>query len=151
MGESDLAAGLAKAADRVVNHMNDDHLDSILAYAHFYAKMPDATSAKLTGLNEKGFVMDVVRGNGDMEKNVLVPYNTTLKSPGDLRKVAVSMHQEAYNGMGITYKLARGYYSGGVKQVINHTGGAKVWVPVAMLAVAAGYAAWQTHSRRSRL
>ena len=37
-----------------------------------------------------------------------------------LRKIAVAMHFEAYNGMGFMYKLKKGYFSGAVKQMWAH-------------------------------
>ena len=39
---STLEADLAKSATRVISHMNDDHADSLLAYAAFYGGMRDA-------------------------------------------------------------------------------------------------------------
>ena len=35
-----LEADLAKMSERVCGHMNHDHADSLLAWAHFYAKVP---------------------------------------------------------------------------------------------------------------
>ena len=39
-----LEADLAKMSERVCSHMNHDHANSLLAWAHFYAKVPDAAS-----------------------------------------------------------------------------------------------------------
>ena len=37
-----------------------------------------------------------------------------------LRKIAVAMHFEAYNGMGFMYKVKKGYFSAAVKQMWAH-------------------------------
>lgn len=43
-----LEAGLAKAAPRVISHMNADHAPSLLAWAHYYAALPSAVAAELS-------------------------------------------------------------------------------------------------------
>lgn len=117
---TDLASSLAKMADRVITHMNDDHADSILAYAHFYAKLTGATSAKMTGLSVSGFELQVAMADGSTKSNVLVPYDPPLQTAAAVRKVAVTMHFAAYNGMGIKYKLLNGFYTGAARMAWTH-------------------------------
>ena len=119
MAES-LAEGLEKSAARICKHMNEDHGDSILAYAHFYAKLPTAVSAQMTGLTVTGFELDVRMADGTIKSKVLVPYDPPLESAPQVRKVAVSMHFAAYNGLGFRYKLAKGFYSGAAHQAWTH-------------------------------
>ena len=52
------------------------------------------------------------------------------ESAGQVRKIAVAMHFEAYNGMGFMYKLRTGFYQGAVKQAWTHMP-AKVKYPMA--------------------
>ena len=99
MGTPGLAEALAKSNDRICQHMNEDHSKSLLAYAHFYAKMPDATAATLTAMTPAGFVLSIIQADGTEKEGVLIPYPTPLKSAREIRKVAVAMHFEAFNGL----------------------------------------------------
>ena len=133
-----LEDGLAKSATRVITHMNDDHADSLLAYATYYAGFKDAKSAKMSGLTVEGFVLDVTLEDGSIKENVLIPYTTPLESAAAVRKIAVAMHFEAYNELGLTYKIRHNFYGRAVVQAWTHMP-AKVKYPlVAVLAGAIG-------------
>eukprot|EP01084_Bolivina_argentea_P276850 472484_1 len=122
MSESDesLEAALAKSSEHIISHMNLDHTDSCLVYAHYYAKLTDAVSAVMVGLTTDGFEFNVTLMNGTVKKKVLIPFETPLTDAKDVRKIAVSMHFAAYNGMGIQYKLQQGYYQKTAKQAWKH-------------------------------
>ena len=128
-------ADLDKSVARIMLHMNDDHADSLLAYAVFYAGMKNAKAAVMSGLTAKGFVLDVTLADGSLSKGVLVRYPTPLKSAGEVRKLAVAMHFAAYNGLGVGFKLRHNFYGNAVRQAWTHMP-AKVKYPMAM-AVAA--------------
>ena len=113
-----MEADLAKASARIAHHMNDDHSDSLLAYARYYGKL-DAKAAAMTGVTAQGFELDVTVADGSVKKT-LVPYSRPLKSAGDVRKVAVEMHFAAYNGLGVVYKLKTNFYGNAVKQAWTH-------------------------------
>lgn len=122
MGEEELAAldaALEKSSARVAAHMNDDHAQSLLAYAHYYARLPDATGAKMVGMSAKGFDLEVTLANGSSER-VLVPYNEPLTSAADVRKRAVAMHMAAFHGLGFRYKLLNGFYKTAARQALHH-------------------------------
>ena len=53
-----------------------------------------------------------------------------------LRKIAVAMHFEAYNGLGFFYKLQNGYYSGAARQAWAHMPNHVKYTGVAVLGVA---------------
>ena len=57
MAQSALDAELAKSAQRVITHMNNDHGASLVAWARFYAKL-DAKAARMSGLTSRGFELD---------------------------------------------------------------------------------------------
>jgi hypothetical protein len=117
MGGEELEAEIAKSADRVMKHMNEDHGDSIKAYARAYGGEPEATAAVISGLNAEGFVLTVTLPGGVTKPGVLVPYTTPLSSAKDLHKVAVAMHFSAHNELGYVYKLSSGYYLTAAKMV----------------------------------
>ena len=119
MAASDLAAELAKSEARIVTHMNDDHADSLLAYAHYFAAMPDAVRARMTGLSVSGFELCVTVSSG-AETSVVVPYDPPIRSAIQVRKVAVAMHFKAFNSLGFRYKLFNGFYSGAVRMMWTH-------------------------------
>ena len=114
-----LAADLAQMEKRVCDHMNADHADSMLAWAHFYAQMPNAASARMTALTTDGFVLCVKLTDGT-ERMSTIAYDPPPKSAAQIRKVAVAMHFKAFNGMGLTYKLTRGFYTGAVRMMWTH-------------------------------
>ena len=118
MGDK-LEEGLSKSAERVTKHMNEDHADSLLAYAHFYGGLP-AQKAVMTGLNAHGFVLDVTLTDGSVQRDVLIPYEPPLTTAADVRKVAVRMHFAAYGGLGFAFKVRNGFYSGAAKQAWTH-------------------------------
>ena len=155
-----LNAALHKSAARVITHMNADHADrclparaaavvpprpllaltpslaSLLAYAHHFAALPAATAARMEDLRADGFVLTVTV-DGAERAGVLVKYSTPLESAAQVRKVAVTMHMEAFAALGFAYRLRSGYYQNSAAMVVSHTGGVKVWLPLTG-AIAAG-------------
>ena len=131
---STLEADLAKMEARVVTHMNDDHADSLLAYAVYFAGLTDAQSAKMSGLTTSGFELEVAMADGTVKKGVLVAYTPPLKSAGEVRKLAVSMHFAAYNALGLGFKLRNNFYGNAVRQAWTHMP-AKIKYPMAAILV----------------
>ena len=115
-----LEADLAKMSERVCGHMNHDHADSLLAWAHFYAKVPDAAAATMTDVKSDGFELELTKADGYVMPKVLIPFEPPLEKAGDVRKVAVAMHFAAFNGLGWQYKLANGFYTGAARQAWHH-------------------------------
>ena len=135
-----LEAALAKSAARIAKHMNEDHGMSVLAYAHMWFDKR-ATAATMTGLNAKGFLLRVSMPDAAVHENVLIKYTSALNGAGQVRKVAVAMHFEAFHGLGIGYRIKSGYYKHYAQMGLKHAptpilvGGA---VLVAAAAVGAG-------------
>ena len=117
---STLEADLSKSAARVITHMNDDHPDSLVAYAAFYGKLRDARSARMTALTTRGFELEVTMADGAVKQGVLIKYTEPLRSAGQVRKLAVAMHFEAYNKLGIAFKIRNNFYGNAVKQAWTH-------------------------------
>ena len=115
-----LDLALEKSAKRILTHMNNDHSLSLLAYAHMWYNI-EAISATLTGITPNAFVMEVTRQTIEMKngkeivvqtvvKGIEIPYTTKCTAAKDMHKIAVNMHFEAFNGLGMVYKLKSGYY-----------------------------------------
>lgn len=76
--------------ERIVSHMNEDHLDSVLLYVRHFAKREDAASAKLSSINAEG--MDIILDSGEL---LNIPFAKPLRSAHDAHMTLVSMSKEA--------------------------------------------------------
>lgn len=83
----------AEASRRAADHLNEDHVDALLAFAMHFGNLRDATSARVLALGESGLVLtaDTPRGPVDCH----VPYSRALRSTEDLRATLVEMAREA--------------------------------------------------------
>lgn len=66
-------------------------------------------------MSPEGLFLDVTIPGGETKSGVFVAYTRPLTSVGDVRSIVVEMHHEAYNALGIVYKLQSGYYKTQVK------------------------------------
>ena len=69
--------------------------------------------------------------DGTIKKQVLIEYTSPLKTAGEVRKLAVSMHFAAYNGLGTLYKIRHNYYGNAAKMAWTHMP-SKVKYPMAI-------------------
>lgn len=70
--EEKLMKKLIEASERICKHMNEDHPDSLLAYAHHYAKKSAAKVATLTAISGEAWIMTVEMADGTKEEGVEV-------------------------------------------------------------------------------
>lgn len=115
-----LEADIQKSAPRVMRHMNDDHGDSLKAYALAFGQHPDASrtkSAILTGLETEGFILELTLEDGSKVSDVLVPYDRRIQSAKELHKIAVDIHVKAFAELGVAYKITSGYYTTAFKMM----------------------------------
>ena len=54
----------AAFADGVIEHMNEDHADAMVAYCQAFSRASDTTAATMTGLDRYGFEMSAETGQG---------------------------------------------------------------------------------------
>ncbi|KAL3911489.1 MAG: hypothetical protein SGILL_007262, partial [Bacillariaceae sp.] len=104
-----------------MRHMNQDHGDSLKAYALAFGLHPDAKrtkSAVLTGLDTEGFILELTLDDGVTKvADVMVPYDRRIQNSKELHKIAVDMHVKAYAELGVVYKITSGYYATAVKMM----------------------------------
>ncbi|KAF8711035.1 integral membrane protein, partial [Rhizoctonia solani] len=90
--------------DRIIQHMNKDHQDSLVDYLRFYANIPaqEASTAKLVDINNDGMTFTVtnVAKNGSPSRSVVVPINPPIDSLMQARERLVAMASEAMEGLG---------------------------------------------------
>ncbi|GAC1408545.1 MAG: hypothetical protein NVSMB64_16910 [Candidatus Velthaea sp.] len=82
-----------QAAAAICEHMNEDHGDSILAYARSFAKVAGARGARMTGIDRSGMDIDVVTDAGI--RSVRVPFDRELRDVADARQTLVAMSKAA--------------------------------------------------------
>ena len=145
-----------------MKHMNADHAESVLAYAHWYAKMPEAKKATMLACTEEGFLLQVEwQGGGDRDEpetvEILVKYaaGCEVSSARDLHKAAVAMHMEAFRELGFVYRVKTGYYrrlagmAAGVakKKIAQHR--RVVFPATGAIAALAAYRAYCSYGQKS--
>jgi hypothetical protein len=115
-----LEMDIEKSAPRVIKHMNNDHPESVKAYALAFGDHPRCSqtqSALLTGLDVDGFVLQITLRNGTTIQNVHVPYDRRIQDAKELHQIAVDMHVKAYEKLGVWYKITSGYYKKAIQMM----------------------------------
>lgn len=83
----------AEARARIIGHMNEDHSDSVLAYARHFGARSAATAATLAGIDQHG--MDIVVSEPAGDTSIRVEFAAPLATAGDAHHVLVAMSKEA--------------------------------------------------------
>jgi len=88
--------------DFIKEHMNEDHADSLLAYAIFFAGVSGAEKAVLTDLNTEAFFVSATLGDGTT-KDVKIPYEGgAIDGVDGVGKVMVAMSKKARDEVFVT-------------------------------------------------
>ncbi|MDI1449654.1 DUF2470 domain-containing protein [Polyangium sp. 6x1] len=87
---------LAEFAPRILGHMNDDHAESILAYARKLAGIGDATDAQMTAVDRYGIEMAVTTPAG--ERRVRLAFDAEIVTREEARKALIEMAGRAEEG-----------------------------------------------------
>lgn len=85
---------------RMVAHMNEDHADSVLAYAQHFAKRPQVTAARL--LDVTPTEMHLVATGPDGDEPLRIPFDHSLESGHDAHMTMVKMSKQAKRSLGDT-------------------------------------------------
>ena len=78
---------------RMVSHMNEDHANSVLAYAQHFGQCRDATAATLIDVTANDMTLKVFVTND--EKGINIPFDHPLKSGHDAHMTLVKMSKAA--------------------------------------------------------
>lgn len=89
---------IAPHAAGILEHMNEDHADALLAYAHAFTKATGATSATMTDIDRYGFEMRVVTADGDAPARLA--FASPIATPTEAREALVAMVREARAKLG---------------------------------------------------
>ena len=88
---------LAPFADGIIQHMNEDHRDSMVVMAKSYNGI-EATDAEMTSVDRLGFNIRVVTAEGMKGSRIAFP--DPIDSMNRVRKVFVDMVKTAREKMG---------------------------------------------------
>ena len=75
----------ADSSARICAHMNDDHKEAVLAYAHHYGGVKKAVQATMVEITSSAMALEV---DG---KLVQIPFATTIKDDKEAHRTLVSM------------------------------------------------------------
>lgn len=81
-----------EAFERMTAHMNDDHPDSVAAYARYYGKRADVTSARIVEFDAGGITLHVdSRGE---HWRLRIPFDHQIVDRADARATLVAMVEQ---------------------------------------------------------
>lgn len=89
---------LAANEASMIAHMNDDHPDSVLAYARAIGEIEGATRALITAIDRYGFELLAVTPDG--ERRMRLAFRVEVRSPDDARRAFVELVRAARAKLG---------------------------------------------------
>ena len=84
---------LRGSATRIINHMNDDHADTMVLYCKAFTRATDASEVKMTGVDRYGFEMSVMTDKGP--RPIRLAFSQPLTSADQVRKELVALAKKA--------------------------------------------------------
>ncbi|MBW8483418.1 DUF2470 domain-containing protein [Actinomadura parmotrematis] len=88
----------AEVVEAIARHMNDDHPADCLEIVQALGGRPDATAARMSGLDATGIAFTVTVPGG--ERAVRVPWAEPLTERAQVRREVVRMSAEARRALG---------------------------------------------------
>jgi putative heme iron utilization protein len=84
---------LATSAAGILDHMNDDHADAVLAYAQAFAAIGDATAARMTAVDRYGFDLSATTARGP--QSARLAFEAPVATSDEVRKALIALLREA--------------------------------------------------------
>lgn len=89
-----------EVVNAVTRHMNDDHPEDTLLICRALGDQPDATAARMTGLDgDAGEYTVTVRSN---ERTVRIPWSKPLTERPQIRAEVVDLYRRSCRELGLT-------------------------------------------------
>jgi putative heme iron utilization protein len=82
-------------SDRICKHMNEDHAEAVLTYAHVYGKSPTAETAAMKAIDPLG--MDLTAQVDGNTIGLRIPFDRELTDSEDAHQTLISMIKSARN------------------------------------------------------
>lgn len=84
---------LAAHADGIVEHMNEDHVDAMVALCRAFTRAEDADAVRMTGIDRYGFEMSVETEHGP--RPVRLAFDESVETPDGARQALIARVREA--------------------------------------------------------
>jgi len=84
---------LAPHASGILEHMNADHADALVAYARAFTRATTAQASVMTGVDRYGFEMSVETERGP--RPARIAFDAPIETPTDARKALVALVKKA--------------------------------------------------------
>lgn len=85
---------LGGSAKRIIEHMNDDHADALVAYCQVFARFDDVESARMVGVDRYGMDVMATLANGD-QRAARVSFSAPVTSVDEVRGATIELLREA--------------------------------------------------------
>lgn len=82
----------------ILHHMNNDHADSLLAYAQHYGKLSNIQSARLTNITLYGITLECTTNN-QTNRSIDIPFTAPLQSTGEYKDELIRMSNHALHAL----------------------------------------------------
>lgn len=82
-------------AARIIEHMNDDHADSLVLFCRVYGGRPGTTRARMVGVDRYGFAVLAADGPDADEVAVRLRFDAVTDTPDAARKAMVDLVRKA--------------------------------------------------------
>jgi putative heme iron utilization protein len=79
----------AEDADRIVEHMNEEHAEDLLLFAQVYAGEAGATDARMVDIDAEGITLEATTTGGT--ETLRIDFETRLHTPEDAHRALVDM------------------------------------------------------------
>lgn len=80
----------------ILEHMNEDHADTMVLYCRALTKATDASAAVMTGVDRYGFEMSATTAEGP--RPIRLAFSQPVSTPDEVRKELVAMAKRARTG-----------------------------------------------------
>ncbi len=88
---------IAPHAHAILQHMNEDHADTLTLYCRAFSRAVDVDSARMTGIDRYGFEMSAQTSQGP--RPIRVAFPQAISSPQDSREVLVALAKQARSAL----------------------------------------------------
>jgi putative heme iron utilization protein len=79
----------------IVQHMNDDHADALVAYCRVFGGRPATERAEMVGVDRYGFTMLASDDGTDERTAVRIPWGRQVDTVGEVRAATIALLREA--------------------------------------------------------
>jgi putative heme iron utilization protein len=84
---------IAPHASAIIEHMNADHADAMVAFCRALTRATDTAAATMTGVDRYGFEMSAQTGRGP--RPIRLPFPEPIATPEDARRAMVALVRRA--------------------------------------------------------